>query len=65
MAVEFFGGTISVYANGVQLQNATFGLPVLTAIRTSNFIGKDNAGNGDLQGYIDEFRVYYKALSSN
>ena len=57
-------GTYLIYINGLLLNTWSYAYPTFTL--TSNFIGKSNL-SGDLyyKGYIDDFRVYNRALEAN
>ena len=58
-------GTMSIYKNGV-LAGQTAGFVPTEMVRTNNYIGKSNwSANGHLDGAIDEFAVYNKALTAD
>ena len=57
-------GTISIYKNG-ELAGEAAGIVPTEKVRSNNYIGKSNwSQNGYLDGAIDEFAVYSKALSA-
>lgn len=57
----------SVYKNGILIKSINGGYPSVT-LRNFNFIGKSNFPENVLlnySGYIDDFRLYYRQLSTN
>ncbi|MET4707174.1 VCBS domain-containing protein [Endozoicomonas lisbonensis] len=57
-------GTMSIYKNG-ELVEARAGVVPTETVRSNNYIGKSHwSVDGELDGAIDEFAVYNKALSA-
>jgi len=57
----------SVYKNGVLIKSINGGYPSIVS-RNFNFIGKSNFPENaklNYSGYIDDFRLYYRQLSTN
>lgn len=68
--IEFYCGTIEgdsmkIYVNG-ELVASKKGNPILNVERSNNFIGRSNwcSFDPDFKGFMDEVRVYNRALSA-
>ena len=56
-------GLMSIYKNG-ELAGSNQGVVPDESVRTHNYIGKSNWNDGALDGSIDEFIIYNKALTA-
>lgn len=68
--IEFYcatigGDSMKIYVNGVLVAQKA-GHPILNVERTSNYIGRSNWCNADpdFHGFMDEVRIYNRALSA-
>ncbi|MEW5759807.1 MAG: LamG-like jellyroll fold domain-containing protein [Candidatus Thermoplasmatota archaeon] len=59
------GGTASIYINGELIHQSANGVPVTLPDVVSVYIGTgEGAGTHPLQGYVDEVRIYPRALTA-
>ena len=57
--------TWNIYLNGVLKATTTNYYPSPSVTRTLSYIGKSNWADGYYNGYIDDFRIYNRVLSSS
>jgi hypothetical protein len=63
-AVVMNGTTVSIYQNGTFI-NSHANLPVLAnVVRTKCFLGKSNWGDSALNGDLDDFKLFNRAINA-
>ena len=62
VAATLNGTTATIYVNGVASGTATFPVPA-NVVRTKCYLGKSNWGDPNLNGKMDEFRIWNTALT--
>jgi hypothetical protein len=59
-------GAMTVYKNGIQINQKTDGVAPTYLLRTQQFIGKSNfSADGYFKGAIDELKIYSKTLTAS